>query len=108
MYQKYFDGLPCFITSDDIEWCKNNLNLKNAIYVDETDELCLRAISLCKHHILSNSTFSWWSAWLEEQEDSKNIVVDRWFNPKSNLDDSMIVPDRWIRVPFEERFIVKT
>jgi hypothetical protein len=57
------------ISSDDIDWCKNNINIPNAIYINDcTNDIIeiLYYLSKCKHHIGSCSTFSWWCAWLNE------------------------------------------
>jgi len=55
------------IFSDDVEWCKNNVLIPNAIYVEgNPDYVDLWAMSLCKHGILSHSTLSWWGAYLNQ------------------------------------------
>ncbi|MGL5889716.1 MAG: alpha-1,2-fucosyltransferase, partial [Bacteroidia bacterium] len=58
-----------FIFSDDPEWVKNNLKLPGkTTYIDwNTGKAAaedLRLMSNCKHHIIANSSFSWWGAWL--------------------------------------------
>lgn len=76
--------MQCIICSDDIEWCKNNLHIENAIFSDYKDPIMdLSLLSMCKHHIGSCSTFSWWGAWLGEQKDSVNIFPPYWFRPNS-------------------------
>lgn len=62
-----------FIFSDDVEWCRQNFDfIKEPIYfigdnnlIDDCETLEL--MSHCRHHIIANSTFSWWSAWLADQ-----------------------------------------
>lgn len=55
-----------------------------------------RLMTLCKHFIIANSSFSWWGAWLGNFEDKVVIAPKKWFNEPNVKDD--IVPDRWIRI----------
>lgn len=87
------------VLSDDIEYCKFHFSfLENVFFGDglnEVEQLCLG--SMCDDFIISNSTFSWWSAWLGEKENSKII------RPIKNLDglksvelnDKDYFPGRW-------------
>lgn len=87
-----------FIFSDDITWCKENFDfLDNKIFIDNTksaiDDMVL--MSKCKHNIIANSTFSWWSAWLNIY-DKKIVVVPKiWY--KTNL-DLHLAPKEWIKL----------
>jgi hypothetical protein len=77
----HFDGdLPVLIFSDDPEWCKNQeIFYSDRFLVSETYDtgidLCL--MSLCKYHIIANSSFSWWGSWLAKSE--KTIAPKNWF-----------------------------
>ena len=53
-----------------------------------------------KHHIIANSTFSWWGAWMSEHQDKIVIAPEKWFGGKLlNQDISMnIIPSNWIRL----------
>ena len=52
-----------FVFSDDMEWCKDNIKLDNMIYIEwATDIESLWIMSMCKHNIIANSSFSWWGA----------------------------------------------
>ena len=90
------------IFSDDPEWARDNLNLSypttlvehNKIDKDYED---LRLMSLCKHHIIANSTFSWWGAWLNKNPDKIVIVPKRWFTGDS-IDTRDLIPEGWIRI----------
>lgn len=70
------------VFSDDPEWCRTEFAGDNFIICDIGDpyvELC--CMSLCDHHIIANSSFSWWGAWLNENSDCKVIAPSRWFGP---------------------------
>jgi hypothetical protein len=91
MKNKY-NNLLFLIFSDDMNWCKSNFsNLDiECIYVDNTnyyiekDVLDMYLMSKCSHNIISNSTFSWWSAYLNNNENKKISVPNRWY-----VDDNM-------------------
>ncbi|WP_027636634.1 alpha-1,2-fucosyltransferase [Clostridium butyricum] len=72
-----------FIFSDDIEWCKANLNFDdNTFYESGIDDVWekLRLMSACKHFIISNSTFSWWSQYLSKNPNKIVIAPSKWYN----------------------------
>lgn len=85
------------ITSDDPAWCKENFIGKNYHTVEEispVENLYLQ--SLCEGHIISNSTFSWWGAWLDAKRRKKVICPQRWFGPKlAHLDTRDLIPSGW-------------
>jgi hypothetical protein len=89
-----------FVFSDDLEWASKNLDLKNATFVDvnatqnPANDLIL--MSCCKHNIIANSTFSWWSAWLNKNAQKVVIAPKRWMSTIDNLDD--LYPQNWIRL----------
>lgn len=91
-----------FIFSNDIEWCKKNLNLANCCYIDwnkgEESYRDMQLMSLCKHNIIPNSTFSWWSAWLNDNPNKIVIAPEKWFNDCTNMNYSNIVPETWIKI----------
>jgi hypothetical protein len=87
------------IISDDIEWCKENIKGENIFYSEYDDEiydLCL--IKNCDNNINANSSFSWWGAWLNKNNNKKIICPKIWFSEKSNIDDSDLIPKEWIRI----------
>lgn len=79
----YFDdNIPVLIFSDDIEWCKEQKLFSDERFLisesnDHYIDLCL--MSLCKHHIIANSSFSWWGAWLANSQDV--VAPLKWFGP---------------------------
>tara|TARA_B100000945_G_scaffold299860_1_gene280910 strand:- start:1027 stop:1824 length:798 start_codon:yes stop_codon:yes gene_type:complete len=82
-YQSALDKLPkdipVIVFSDDPEWCENNDAFEDdrfAISNNAPDlDLCL--MTHCKYHIIANSSFSWWGAWLADSE--KIIAPKNWF-----------------------------
>lgn len=93
-----------FIFSDDIEWCQQNLKFipEPITYIDTTKyenstELDLHLMSLCKHHIISNSTFAWWGAWLNKTKNGVVIAPSKWAN-SPDYDAVDIIPDNWIKI----------
>lgn len=72
-----------FLFSDDIEWCKTHLNFPySTVYVEgdaHCPELDMWLMSYCNHNIISNSTFSWWGAWLNKNSDKVVVAPQKWF-----------------------------
>ena len=91
---KNIDYVFCF--SDDIDWCKKNLNFKKIIFV-EKNSACedLYLMSMCKHNIIANSSFSWWAAFLNVNKNKKVIYPLNWFGPKSKSTIQDMLPIEW-------------
>lgn len=88
------------VLSDDIEWCKQNIKLPNVIFVDKYwDCEGLWLLSLCDHFIISNSTFSWWGAYLSRSDNKVVIAPETWFGPHVNEDPKDIYCEGWVKVP---------
>lgn len=93
---------PTYVVfSDDIEWVKKNLPLaETTLYVIDADlsdaeELVL--MSLCCHHIIANSSFAWWGAWLDPKPDKIVIAPTPWFDTVPY--DPSLIPASWITLP---------
>lgn len=93
-----------FVFSDEPDWCRTEF--PNFTVIDhnkpgdhiapgqEHEDLYL--MSLCRHAVIANSSFSWWGAWLgDTQQDRIVIAPDRWF--VVNMETKDIIPDRWIK-----------
>lgn len=97
-------NLHIFVFSDDHEWVKNNIKFEYpTTYVDhnkaDKNYEDLRLMSLCKHHIIANSSFSWWGAWLSQNPDKIVIGPSEWFRTKkTNVDTNDVIPESWIRI----------
>jgi hypothetical protein len=100
------DGLPkdpkVFVFSDDPTWARNNLDVPfEKVVVDlngrETAHEDMRLMSLCHHNVIANSTFSWWSAWLNSNSKKRVAAPARWFaNDHQRNPD--ILPSDWIAI----------
>lgn len=96
---KQFDSKRnVLIFSDDTEWCKNQKIFESdRFYVSEGQtnyaDLCL--MTLCEDHIIANSSFSWWGAWLAE--DNRVIAPSGWFSGTNleHLDTTDLLPETW-------------
>jgi hypothetical protein len=86
------------IFSDDIDWCKKAINFsKKFIFIqEEHDFMELYLMSLCKHNILANSSFSWWAAWINNNPEKIVIAPKIWFGSKGPQDTQDLIPKNWI------------
>lgn len=96
------DSPVFFVFSDDPQWCREHLNLAYpAYYIDNNAgdaAYCdMQLMSLCRHHVLANSSFSWWGAWLNQRSDKKVIAPKRWFADNSK-DTGDLIPKGWERI----------
>lgn len=90
-----------FVFTDDFQWAKSEFKNNNFKFFDFEDlqsnaVLNLQIMSKCKHFIISNSSFSWWAAWLSENKNKVVIAPKTWFTDK-NIDFSKVVPENWIK-----------
>jgi len=91
-----------FIFSDDHAWARENLNFIHKKTFVELEDIIpdheeMYLMSLCKHNIIANSSFSWWGAWLNDHPDKIVIAPQKWFNDTTiNTDD--LIPKSWIRL----------
>jgi hypothetical protein len=90
-----------YIFSDDIERVKNQFSIDHPItYVDHNrgndGYLDMRLMSYCQHHIIANSSFSWWGAWLNPSPEKIVIAPSKWFN--NHFNDADLLPNQWRRI----------
>ena len=100
-YQKALSAFPTgqvIVFSDDPKWCfEQNIFKDDRFLISENTnqyvDMCL--MTLCKRHIIANSSFSWWGAWLSKSEHV--IAPSGWFEGSNNshLDTKDLIPDEW-------------
>lgn len=95
-----FNDCNIFVFSDDIEYCKNHFNNRNFNFIENSSDIeDLYLMSLCDHNIIANSTFSWWGAWLNQNQNKKIIAPKKWFGiDNSNIDTKDLIPNTWIKL----------
>jgi hypothetical protein len=88
-----------------MKWCKENLKINQTTHFvtinnEQQPHYDLFLMSKCKHNIIANSSFSWWSAWLNENPEKIIIAPAKWVNPESvffaNVGD--VIPKGWIQI----------
>jgi len=98
---KLINNENILIFSDDIEWCKQNLNfINNKIFAtNQYDYEDLILMSMCKNNIIANSSFSWWGAWLNENTNKLVVAPKEWFGPAySQMLTNDLIPESWNRI----------
>lgn len=95
-----YDDPHFFVFSDDLKWAEANLvdsrfdfdyighNTGKNSYLD------MWLMSQCKHNIIANSSFSWWGAWLNINEEKIVIGPNNWFAAK----EQNVIPNSWIKL----------
>ena len=84
-----------YIFSDDPQWCKQNLPGTVVETGNKFEDLHL--MSLCRHNIIVNSSFSWWAGWLNTNPNKIVVAPKRWFSSK-DLDSRDVIPNGWIQL----------
>jgi hypothetical protein len=91
-----------FAFSDDPQWVASTLqrDYPEMIVVDhnkgEQSDNDMRLMSMCNHHIIANSSFSWWGAWLNPDPGKVVIAPRKWF--VGDTDSANRVPENWVRL----------
>ena len=91
-----------FVFSDDHAWVGENFKLDHAVTLVDVNGADrgvwdMALMKACRHHIIANSSFSWWGAWLNPHADKIVAAPERWFSGASH-DTSDLVPASWIRL----------
>lgn len=99
------------IFSDDMDWCIDNINCFNFKGVSfgykggaggatiAKAHLHMGMMAGCEHHIISNSSYAWWGAWLNPHQQKIVVAPEKWFGPAlSHLDTKDLLPKNWIKI----------
>lgn len=88
------------VFSDDLPAARDRLShWGDAEFVDGgSRDSDFRLMAACRHHIIANSTFSWWAAWVGKHEDGFTVAPRQWFSEQkqSTTDIRDLFPPRWI------------
>jgi len=98
--QNTVSGINIFVFSDDVTWAKANLKTDASItFIDFNNhgEIDMYLMSLCKHNIIANSSFSWWAAWLNQNPGKMVIAPMQWF-ADINAVSPDIYPQNWLKI----------
>jgi hypothetical protein len=102
LLQQQHEHLNFFIFSDDLPWCRSEFSfLEQKEFVDcnstETAHFDLFLMSRCRYHIIANSSFSWWGAWISDFRKGSVIYPQQWFlGEKVNIESRF--PAEWVGV----------
>ena len=91
--RKAFPSHKFIVFSADPQWCKNHLDWADHVMPCSPAGEDMALLSNFKNHIIANSSFGWWGAWLGN---GKVVAPSKWFT--NGLDSTDIIPDRWIKI----------
>ena len=102
LVESKIDKPTYYLFSDDMNWVKSNFKTSyKTVYVDFNDANTsyedMALMSNCKHNIIANSSFSWWSAWLNTNPNKIVVAPEQWFNG-NEYDYTDVVPNSWIKI----------
>ncbi len=101
-----------YVFSDDVEWVKKEFKSNHHFTVVENNRRIESAndmwlMSICKHNIVANSTFSWWGAWLNKNPNKIVVSPDIWLSEKKHYETTKnIIPNDWVRIPQKAKVAV--
>ena len=100
LINKKIDNPVYYIFSDDIEWCRRNITFSNKHFFVEANKDTpfenMQLMSLCKHNIISNSTYDWWGAFLNKNK-QKIVICSKAWKPKESK-KMKLIPNEWIKI----------
>lgn len=90
-----------YIFSDDAQWTARNMHINQEhVFVTHNNGVCdvedYRLMATCRHHIIANSTFSWWAAWMAPYSEKIVIAPRLWYANGQVSDD--LIPEGWVRL----------
>lgn len=94
-----FPNATFVFASDDMGWVRSNFSGSNILYSPFDDEITdLMLMTLCSDNIIANSSFSWWGAYLNKNEEKKVVAPKNWFGQGGPQDQQDIIPETWIKL----------
>ncbi|WP_207477535.1 alpha-1,2-fucosyltransferase [Arenibaculum pallidiluteum] len=92
-------GRRFLIFSDDLDWCREEFSDLEAQYVETTSPyIDLQIMAMCDHHIIANSSYSWWGAWLNPTQSKTVIYPRQWFAGQSAKSTKDLCPGDWMAI----------
>lgn len=90
-----------FVFSDDLNWVKDALRIEYPCHFVDHNQgnesyNDMRLMSLCSHHVIANSSFSWWGAWLNPSDSKIVVAPAQWFAKPVDVTD--LLPEGWVRI----------
>jgi hypothetical protein len=104
--EEFSSDVTYLIFSDDVQWCKENFIGNNMIIQENNHFVDLCLMTMCDHNIITNSSFSWWGAWLNPNPNKKVFFPSEWFGPAASLNyrngsgEFSMCPSNWICVEY--------
>ncbi len=96
---KQYPGSTLVVFSDDIPYCRSLFFDRPAVFVDwnqgPNSWMDMALMSQCRHHLIANSSFSWWGAWLDARREGLTIAPRKWFSDAVTTCNPDICPDAW-------------
>lgn len=91
--------VPVYVLSDDMDWVRRNFKIPQRLTFPESETAMedLWLMTQARHHVIANSTFSWWGAWLADATDGLKIAPRKWFCDDA-INDLDLVPAHWLRL----------
>lgn len=91
-----------FVFSDDLDWVKDNLKIDHEMVLVDANgpdrgAWDMALMMTCRHHIIANSSFSWWGGWLNPHPDKIIVAPKQWFSGATH-DTRDLVPGDWVRL----------
>lgn len=101
MMKQLHTGCHFFIFSNDMEWCRERLQTENSTFVTGNVGIQsfrdMQLMIACRHIIIANSSFSWWSAYLNDNPDKTVICPQKW-TTDNDLNTDGLLPLHWIKI----------
>lgn len=98
--RKHFEDLEFLVFSDDIPWCRKAFSGPEFHFCDHPEAANdpfhdLKLMAACEHHIVMNSTYSWWGAWLNPSATKMVIAPKMWM---SKIPATEVMPTSWVLI----------